>query len=110
ERYGFGQWGGRRRWIGQGATIVTTPSNKAFVENLAAAEHTIRPDGLSRTPRKPTIEIFSGKRVFSQGTRTVEIYDVGPNPHVEEMAVAYLPREKTLFVADLFSIPAQGPL
>jgi glyoxylase-like metal-dependent hydrolase (beta-lactamase superfamily II) len=56
------------------------------------------------------VETFTGKRVFSEGARTLEIHDVGPNPHVAEMAVAYLPKEKTLFVADLFTIPAEGPL
>jgi glyoxylase-like metal-dependent hydrolase (beta-lactamase superfamily II) len=108
--YHFDHSGGLRGWIAQGATIVTTPGNKAFVESLAAARHTIRPDDLSRAPRPAVVETFTGKRVFTEGGRTVEIYDVGPNPHVGEMTVAYLPKEKTLFVADLVSIPAEGPM
>lgn len=108
--YHFDHSGGLRGWIAQGATIVTTPGNKPFVQEVAAARHTIRPDELSRAPKAPVIETFSGKRVFSEGTRVVEIHDVGPNPHVAEMAVAYLPKEKTLFVADLFSIPVEGPI
>jgi glyoxylase-like metal-dependent hydrolase (beta-lactamase superfamily II) len=108
--YHFDHSGGLRGWIAQGATIVTTASNKAFVEQVAAAKHTIRPDELSRAPRAAVVETYAGKRVFSGGDRVVEIYDVGPNPHVAEMTVAYLPKEKTLFVADLFSIPAEGPI
>jgi glyoxylase-like metal-dependent hydrolase (beta-lactamase superfamily II) len=108
--YHFDHSGGLRGWIAQGATIVTTPANKPFVEAIAAGRHTIRPDDLSRAPKAAVVETFTGKRVFSAGSRTLEIYDVGPNPHVAEMAVAYLPAEKTLFVADLFSIPAEGPL
>jgi glyoxylase-like metal-dependent hydrolase (beta-lactamase superfamily II) len=108
--YHFDHSGGLRGVIAAGATIVTTPGNKAFIEELAAAPHTIRPDELSRRPKTPVIEVFTGKRVFSDGTRTVEIYDVGPNPHIDEMAVAYLPKEKVLFVVDLFGIPAEGPL
>ncbi len=108
--YHFDHSGGLRGWIAQGATIVTTAGNKAFVEQVAAAKHTIRPDDLSRTPKPATVETFTGKRVFSAGDRVVELCDVGPNPHVAEMTVAYLPKEKLLFVADLFTIPAEGPI
>jgi len=108
--YHFDHSGGLRGWIAQGATIVTTAGNKPFVEKVAAAKHTIHPDDLARAPRPAVVETFTGKRVFSDGGRTLEIHDVCPNPHVAEMAVAYLPKEKALFVADLFTIPAEGPL
>src|SRR5262249_51135909 len=49
--YHFDHSGGLRGWIAQGATIVTTPGNKPFVEQVAAAKHTIRPDDLSRAPK-----------------------------------------------------------
>ena len=108
--YHFDHSGGLRGWIARGATIVTTAGNKPFVEAMAAARHTIRPDELSRAPKAPVIATFSGKRVFSEGGRVVEIHDVGPNPHVAEMAVAFLPKEGMLFVADLFTIPVEGPI
>jgi len=108
--YHFDHSGGLRGWIAQGATIVTTPGNKAFIEQLAAAPHTIRPDALARQPRKPAIETFTAKRVFGDGARSLEIHDVGPNPHAKEIAIAYLPQEKLVFVVDLFGIPAEGPL
>jgi glyoxylase-like metal-dependent hydrolase (beta-lactamase superfamily II) len=107
--YHFDHSGGLRTYIAKGVTVVTTPGNKAFVQRLAAAPHTIRPDSLSREPRPPVIETFTGKRVFSDGTGTLEVIDIGPNPHVTEAVVAYLPKEKAVFVADLFTIPVQGP-
>ncbi len=107
--YHFDHSGGLRTYIAKGVAIVTTPGNKAFVERLAGAPHTIRPDNLSRDPRKPVIETFTGKRVFSDGTRTLEVHDIGPSPHVTEAVIAYLPKEKAVFVADLFTIPVQGP-
>jgi glyoxylase-like metal-dependent hydrolase (beta-lactamase superfamily II) len=107
--YHFDHSGGLRTYIAKGVTIVTTPGNRAFVERMAAAPHTIRPDTLARQPRKPVIETFTGKRVFSDGTRTLEVHDVGPSPHVTEAVIAYLPKEKAVFVADLFTIPLQGP-
>jgi glyoxylase-like metal-dependent hydrolase (beta-lactamase superfamily II) len=107
--YHFDHSGGLRTYIARGVSVVTTPGNKAFVEKMAAAPHTIRPDTLQREPRKPVIETFTGKRVFSDGTRSLEVHDVGPNPHAAEIVIGYLPKEKAVFVADLFTIPVQGP-
>ena len=107
--YHFDHSGGLRTYIAKGITIVTTPGNRAFIERLAKAPHTIRPDSLSREPRAPVIETFTGKRVFDEGTRTLELRDIGPSPHVSEAVVAYLPKQKAVFVADLFTIPVAGP-
>jgi glyoxylase-like metal-dependent hydrolase (beta-lactamase superfamily II) len=101
--------GGLRTYIAKGVTIVTTPGNRGFVERLARATKTIRPDLLAREPRAPVVETFTGRRVFSDATRTLELRDVGPNPHVTEAVVAYLPKQKAVFVADLFTIPLAGP-
>jgi glyoxylase-like metal-dependent hydrolase (beta-lactamase superfamily II) len=108
--YHFDHSGGLRAAVAAGATVVTTPSNQGFVEKLAAAPHSVRPDGLSANPRKPTVETFTGKREFKDAGHSVELYDVGPNPHADEVVVAYLPQQKVLFVSDLLSIPADGPL
>ena len=106
----FDHSGGLRAAIAAGATVVTTPGNQAFIERLARTPHTIRPDALSREARAPMIETFTKRRVFTDGHHTVELHDIGPNPHVREMVVAYLPQEKILFQADLVGLPADGPL
>ena len=108
--YHFDHSGGLRTYVAWGLPIVTTPGNKAFIEKMAATPHTIRPDSLSRDPKKPNVETFAKKKVFSDGARTLELHDIGPNPHVGEMVVAYLPKEKVLFVADLLIIVPAGPL
>jgi glyoxylase-like metal-dependent hydrolase (beta-lactamase superfamily II) len=102
--------GGLRTLIASGATIVTTPGNKAFVERVAATPHTLRPDALSRAARRPTIETFERKRVFTDGVHTVEIHDIGPSPHANEIVIAYLPKDKVVFESDVVTIPAYGPL
>lgn len=108
--YHFDHSGGLRTYVAWGLPILTTPGNKAFIEKMVMAPHTIRPDSLSRDPKKPNVETFTKKKVLSDGVRTLELHDVGPNPHVGEMVVAYLPKEKMLFVADLLTIPIGGPL
>ncbi|MDQ3817055.1 MAG: MBL fold metallo-hydrolase [Acidobacteriota bacterium] len=108
--YHYDHIGGVRGYIAEGTTIVTTPLTKGVIEKLAATERLIRPDSLSRNPREPAFETFSDKRVFTDGQQTVELYNIGPTPHVAEMIIAYLPKEKAVFVADLFDIqPGQIP-
>jgi glyoxylase-like metal-dependent hydrolase (beta-lactamase superfamily II) len=108
--YHFDHLGGIRGYLAEGATVVTTSGNKELIERIAAAPHTIRPDALSLVGHKPVIEIVNGKRVFTDGERTVELYDVGPSPHVDEVIIAYLPEEKILFVTDLCMTRIKGKL
>ena len=43
-----------------------------------------------------------GKRVLSDGTRIVEIHHL-PNPHADDLLVVYLPKEKLLVEADVYT-------
>jgi glyoxylase-like metal-dependent hydrolase (beta-lactamase superfamily II) len=103
----FDHLGGVRSYIAEGTTIVTTPGAKSIVERLAAAPHQLRPDALSRKSVSPVIETFKDKRVFEDGTHTVELYQIA-GPHAGEMIIAYLPKEKILFEADMLDIPEAG--
>jgi glyoxylase-like metal-dependent hydrolase (beta-lactamase superfamily II) len=101
--------GGARTYMGEGATLVTTPGNTAYFEKMAAAARTFEPDALSRNPRKPLIEaVQNKKRAFTDDKHTVELYDIGPGPHAKEMLVVYLPKEKILFQGDLLILPNSG--
>ncbi len=95
--------GGLRAFIAEGATIVTTPGNRSVVEMMAAAKQN---DRLTKQPRKPELALIeNGRRTFTDGTRTIELIDVGPNPHAREMVIAYLPKERIVFQGDLFFLP-----
>lgn len=108
--YHYDHSGGLRTHIASGATIYTTAGNRDFITKLAATPHTIKPDALARKPATPKVEVVSAKKQLGDAAHPVELYDVGPSPHVDEMLVAYLPKDKILFVADLFGIPPQGPI
>ncbi|MBI3801958.1 MAG: MBL fold metallo-hydrolase [Deltaproteobacteria bacterium] len=95
--------GGLRAYVAAGATVVTGKVNEQFYSQVFTAKHTRVPDSLQQNPKPAVIEtIDSEKKVLTDGTRIVEIYPV-VNSHAEGMLVVYLPREKLLFVADLFS-------
>lgn len=99
--------GGFREYVAEGTTIVTTSNTKALLEK-AVNESSLLP---KLRHNKLTIEtIRNKKRVFQDDKHLVEIYDVGPNPHANEILVAYLPKEKILFQADLFNTAPNGTI
>ena len=99
--YHFDHSGGVYGYVREGITVVTTAGNEEFVREIAAAPRTIGvASGVADHVR---VETFTGSRSFGEGAKRVELIDVGPNPHVDEIIVAYLPALELLFVADLFS-------
>jgi glyoxylase-like metal-dependent hydrolase (beta-lactamase superfamily II) len=100
--------GGARAYFHAGATLITTPGNVEFYKKLARIKQTIRPDPLSLNPKEPVIETFKNKRIIKGGTQTVELYDVGPTAHSEELTIVYLPKQKILWQADLIFTPMTG--
>ena len=101
--------GGIRTYIAEGATVIAAPGEKSFFEKVVKAKFTIDPDTLTRNPQPLKIETLeNGKRVLTDGTTTVELYDIGSGPHTEEMLVAYLPNEKIIFQGDLLNRPSNG--
>ena len=101
--------GGIRRYIAEGATLIALPGEKTFFEKVAQSKFTIDPDFLTLNPRPIQIEtIKEGRRVLTDGTTTVELIDIGPGGHTDEMLVAYLPAQKLIFQGDLLNRPANN--
>jgi glyoxylase-like metal-dependent hydrolase (beta-lactamase superfamily II) len=101
--------GGFREYVAEGATIVTTAGNKTYFEKAAALQSTLLPN-LSLKGKLKIEVVENKKRVFQDDKHVVELYDIGPNPHANEMLVAYLPKEKILFQADLLNPAANGSI
>lgn len=101
--------GGIRTYIAEGSTLIGLPGEKAFFEKVAKSVFTMDPDSLTQNPRPMKWEtIEKGKRTLSDGTTTVELIDIGPGGHTDEMLVAYLPNEKFVFQGDLLNRPGNG--
>jgi glyoxylase-like metal-dependent hydrolase (beta-lactamase superfamily II) len=98
-------------WLAAGATLVTTPGNRAYFTRMAAARSTLRPTtvgGAAPPSGAPRIETFARRRVLSGGGRTIELHDIGPSPHAAEMLVAWMPAEGILFQGDQLNLPPTG--
>jgi glyoxylase-like metal-dependent hydrolase (beta-lactamase superfamily II) len=102
--------GGLRAFAGEGATIITHESNRAFFERTLATGATIERDHLARSGRTATVEGVRERRVLTDGTRVLEIHHIAGNLHHDGLLLVYLPRQKLLIEADAFTPgPAQAP-
>jgi glyoxylase-like metal-dependent hydrolase (beta-lactamase superfamily II) len=98
--------GGFREYVAEGTTIVTTGDTKKSLEKAMAVESSLLPK--VAWGKKLTVETVEKKWVFEDDKHVVELYDLGPNPHANQILVAYLPKEKILFQADLFNSAPNG--
>jgi glyoxylase-like metal-dependent hydrolase (beta-lactamase superfamily II) len=99
----FDHAGGLGAFAAEGATIITHDSSKAFLEQSLAAPRTIQPDKLAQSGKKATVEGMPDKRVLSDATHSVELYRIQGNTHADGLIMAYLPKEKLLVEADLYT-------
>jgi flavorubredoxin len=93
--------------VAEGATIVTQKNNVKFLEGALDTPRTLLSDTLAKNPKKAKFEAVDEKKVYSDGTRTVEIYHVWPAPHSNGLTIAYIPKEKILFQADFTVAPGE---
>jgi glyoxylase-like metal-dependent hydrolase (beta-lactamase superfamily II) len=103
--YHYDHSGGLWGYMTEGTTVVTTPGNREFVYDIAAAPRTLKCEQPLAT--KPDVELVRGKRTFGTGEQRVELYEVGPNPHVDELLIAYVPSLKLMYVPDVYNYSGQ---
>jgi glyoxylase-like metal-dependent hydrolase (beta-lactamase superfamily II) len=101
--------GGLRTYAAWGATVITHEANRDFYERVMFAPwpRTLQADRYSLYPREAYMEPVHSKYVVSDGTRTLDLYQVA-SPHADGMLIAHLPKEKILVTADLWSPLAPG--
>ena len=102
----FDHSSGLRPLVAEGATIVTHQINKSFYERVFTAPRTLNPDRLARSPRKPTVDPVTDRKVMTDGNQTLELHHLRGSGHNEGIIVAYLPKERILIEADAYNPPA----
>jgi glyoxylase-like metal-dependent hydrolase (beta-lactamase superfamily II) len=98
----FDHTGGLRAAMSEGLSILTHQGNVALLEEVAQRPRTIAPDTLSKSPKPAMIQGVGEDMVLSDSTMTVNLYPVS-NVHSETMLMAYFPRQRVLFQADLYN-------
>jgi glyoxylase-like metal-dependent hydrolase (beta-lactamase superfamily II) len=103
----FDHSSGLRTFMAEGATIITHQTNKAFLEKVGSLPHTLSPDKLAESKRKPSIETMTEKKVLTDGNHVIELYHMTNIGHHDGLIMAYLPKEKVLVEADAYNPAAQ---
>ncbi len=86
---------GAAAYAKEGATIITFEENAALVRK-AAGDDDVK------------LEFVRDHMTLTDGAKKVELYNIGPTPHAENILIAYLPEEGIIFEADHFPQPATG--
>src|SRR5262249_5665570 len=99
--------GGLPAMVAEGSTIITPKNNEAYLSRALNTPSTLHDDTHAKNPKKAKFETVVEKKVYSDGTRTVEMYHVAPAPHSNGLMIAYIPKEKVLFQGDFSVTPGQ---
>ncbi len=95
---------GWRPWSPRASPSSRRPSAKAYLTRAYSAAH---PD--ERRPGQgaegPVIEAMGDKRVFDDGTHSLEVHVIKGLPHADGLVIGWLPKEKLLVHADMFNLP-----
>jgi glyoxylase-like metal-dependent hydrolase (beta-lactamase superfamily II) len=94
--------GGARIFAAAGATLLVAPSHRSATQQLLRAPHSLAPDSWSGASQKESIEAVARRRVITDGTRVLEVVNIGSNPHTAENLFLWLPAESILMQGDLF--------
>lgn len=105
----FDHSGGIRAAVAEGLTVVTHAGNASFFEEMIKRPHTVHPDALARAPRSLRVEPVNDFHEITDATRPVHLIHVAGSPHSSTMLMVYLPREKLLIEADVFTPSAPAP-
>ena len=99
----FDHAGGLRTAAAEGAEIVASSMARPYFERMMANPNTVAPDALARSGRRATVSGIDGKRVFTDGSRSVEVYFIEGSVHAHGFNMVYMPKEKLLIEADAYT-------
>ena len=102
--------GGLRTFVAEGATIITADVNKPFYEKIFKLPRTLVPDKLWQNPKPATFVAVKDKYVLTDGTQSMEVHTLPDSTHASDMLIAYVPKAKLLYTADMCNPPDFIPL
>jgi hypothetical protein len=92
---------GVRYWVARGATIVSHPGSKGFLEKVTAQRWTLDPDALerNRSARTVALRFRPVNDSLSLGGGAIRLYPID-GPGSEGALMAYLPNDRFLWAGD----------
>lgn len=104
----FDHSAGLRAFVAEGATIVTQAANVKFLADALARPRTLRPDALAGAPRPVQFLPVEDTLTLRGGGREIVLHRLQGMDHADGMLVAWLPQQRALVEADVFTPPARA--
>jgi hypothetical protein len=101
--------GGVRFDVSQGVPVYILDLNQPLLDRIMAAPHTIAPDALQASPRKPNWKIVSGKIEIGSGANRMELYPLR-GAATERQYMVYFPEHHLLYASDTLVINPDNTL
>jgi hypothetical protein len=101
--------GGIRFDVAQGVYVYILDLNQPLLERMLAAPHTIDPDALQSSPKKPDWKIVGGKIEIGSGPNRMELYPIR-GASTERQYMVYFPEHRLLYASDTLVINADKTL
>ena len=95
--------GGIRFDVAQDVPVYILDLNRPLLERMLAAPHTIDPDALADSKRRPEWQIVSGKTMVGSGANRMELYPVR-GASTERQFMVYFPEHRLLYASDTLVI------
>jgi glyoxylase-like metal-dependent hydrolase (beta-lactamase superfamily II) len=96
----FDHTAGLWKYLQKGIPVVAPAGHEEFVRTVATAPRRLA--GVMHMPPLEIEAVTGGRSVVGSGAERIELIDVGPNPHVDEILIAYMPEHKLMWVADIY--------
>ncbi len=95
--------GGIRQYIAHGVTLVAATPLISWFDRIADAKWTLAPDSLALAPLPVKSLAVDSTWQLSDNLNSVQVFDIGPIPHVNNMLVLYFPKQQLLWQTDMIS-------
>lgn len=103
--------GGVRAFVHEGASIICTDANEAYVNYIVKAPRSLNPDALQKNPKPLNLKTLKDSLTITDGSYQLQIHLIGKkSAHTVDFLVYYFPSEKMLFESDLVWIPETGAM
>lgn len=104
----FDHAGGLRTFVAEGVPVITHERNAAYFRTAWQQPHTLNPDRLAKSSRRPRFEVFTGKLLLADDSRPVELHSILGSGHNDAFVMAWLPVQKILVEADAWTPTPPG--
>jgi hypothetical protein len=99
--------GGARAFMAEGATVIVPEQDKAYLEQVAKAPHTIAPDALARQAKTVNVTGVADRMTIKDEGGEINLYNIA-NPHVDGMLIGHVVRDNVVWVTDIWSPGRDG--